>query len=71
MTCEFLSFLVSSLKRVLVRTLCFSRSSLLRGALMMVLRTLEGAPKWSLRDLRLDEARPEESMLGQLLDTRY
>lgn len=25
---------------------------------MMVRRTLEGAPKWTLRDLRLDEARP-------------
>ncbi len=25
---------------------------------MIVRRTLEGAPKWSLRDLRLDEARP-------------
>lgn len=41
-----------------MRTLCFSRSSLLRGALMMVRRTLDGAPKWTLRDLRLDEARP-------------
>ncbi len=39
-------------------TLCFSLSSLLRGALMIVRRTLEGAPKWTLRDLRLEEARP-------------
>lgn len=31
-------------------TLCFSRSSLLNGALMIVRRTLEGAPKWAFRD---------------------
>lgn len=39
------------------RTLCFSRSSLLRGALMMVRRTLEGAVKWALRDLRREQWR--------------
>ena len=37
------------------RTLCFSRSSLLRGALMMVRRTLEGAEKCALRDFLLEE----------------
>jgi len=39
------------------RTLCFSRSSLLRGALMMVRRTLEGAVKCALRDLRREQWR--------------
>lgn len=36
-------------------TLYFSRSSLLRGALMMLRRTLEGASKCALRDLRREE----------------
>lgn len=40
-----------------VLTLYFSRSSLLRGALMMLRRTLEGALKCALRDLRLEEWR--------------
>lgn len=39
-------------------TLCFSRSSLERGALMMLRRAVEPALKWALRDLRLEEARP-------------
>lgn len=39
------------------RTLYFSRSSLLNGALMMVRRTLEGAVKCALRDFRLEEWR--------------
>lgn len=38
-------------------TLYFSRSSLLRGALMMLRRTLEGASKCALRDLRREEWR--------------
>lgn len=36
-------------------TLCFSRSSLLNGALMIVRRTLEGASKCALRDFLLEE----------------
>lgn len=39
------------------RTLCFSRSSLLRGALMMTRRTLDGALKWALRDFLREEWR--------------
>ena len=39
-----------------MRTLCFSRSSLLRGALMMTRRSLEGALKCALRDFRREEA---------------
>jgi len=38
-------------------TLYFSRSSLLRGALMMLRRMLEGASKCALRDLRREEWR--------------
>lgn len=37
------------------RTLYFSRSSLLRGALMMTRRTLEGAVKCALRDFLREE----------------
>lgn len=37
--------------------MCFSRSSLESGALMITRRTLEGAPKWSLRDFLLEEWR--------------
>lgn len=37
------------------RTLCFSRSSLLKGALMMVRRSLEGALKCALRDFRREQ----------------
>lgn len=40
------------------RTLCFSLNSLLKGALMIVRRAPEAAPKCTLRDLRLEEARP-------------
>ena len=43
-------------------TLCFSRSSLLRGALMMTRRTLEGALKCALRDLRREECSAKERM---------
>ena len=39
------------------RTLCFSRNSLLRGALMITRRTLEGAEKWALRDFLREEWR--------------
>jgi hypothetical protein len=39
-------------------TLCFSRSSLERGALIILRFWVEPALKWALRDLRLDEARP-------------
>lgn len=39
-------------------TLCFSLSSLLRGALIMFRRAEDGAEKCALRDLRLDEAMP-------------
>lgn len=46
---------ISSLCGELFLTLYFSRSSLLRGALMMLRRTLEGALKCALRDLRLEE----------------
>ena len=38
-------------------TLCFSRSSLLRGALIMTRRTLEGALKCALRDFLREEWR--------------
>lgn len=38
----------------------FSRSSLERGALMMLRRTLEGASKCALRDLRREEWRAVE-----------
>jgi len=48
------------------RTLCFSRSSLLRGALMMVRRTLDGAVKWALRDLRREECRSREYLVSSL-----
>lgn len=37
------------------RTLCFSRSSLFRGALMITRRWLEGALKWALRDFLREE----------------
>ena len=40
-----------------VHTLYFSRSSLERGALMIVRRTLEGAEKCALRDFLLEEDR--------------
>lgn len=36
--------------------MCFSRNSLLNGAAIIVRRTLDGALKWALRDLRLEEA---------------
>lgn len=39
------------------RTLYFSRSSLLKGALMIVRLTLEGALKCALRDFLLEEWR--------------
>ena len=39
------------------RTLCFSRNSLLRGALMITRRTLEGAEKCALRDFLREEWR--------------
>lgn len=38
-------------------TLCFSRSSLLRGALIITRRTLEGALKCALRDFLREEWR--------------
>ena len=41
----------------LPRTLCFSRSSLLRGALIITRRTLEGALKCALRDFLREEWR--------------
>lgn len=41
-----------------VRTPCFSLSSFERGALMIPRRSEEGAPKWALRDLRLEDATP-------------
>lgn len=47
----------SSLRIGIDRTLCFSLNSLLKGALIMTLRTLEGAPKCAFLDLRLDEWR--------------
>ena len=43
-------------RRLTRLTLCFSRNSLLSGALMMVLLVLEGAPKWALRDFRREDA---------------
>lgn len=42
------------------RTLYFSRNSLERGADMIIRRSLEGAEKCALRDLRREEARPEK-----------
>ena len=44
-------------------TLYFSRSSLLRGALRMLRRTLEGALKCALRDLRREEEMSASKML--------
>ena len=46
-----------ALDRTLEHTLCFSRSSLLRGALMITRRTLDGAPKCALRDFLREEWR--------------
>lgn len=43
-------------------TLYFSRSSLERGALMIVRRTEDGALKCALRDLRREEWRAEYSV---------
>jgi len=48
------------------RTLCFSFSSLLNGALMISLRSLEGAPWWALRDFRRDEASTVGKIESQL-----
>lgn len=48
---------------IMGRTLYFSRSSLLSGALMMLRRTLEGASKCALRDLRREEWRAAESVI--------
>ena len=44
-------------EEMLGRTLCFSRNSLLRGALMITRRTLEGAEKCALRDFLREEWR--------------
>jgi hypothetical protein len=44
-------------------TLYFSRSSLLRGALMMLRRMLEGALKCALRDLRLEDEMSIDGLL--------
>ena len=41
-------------------TLYFSRSSLLRGALIMTRRTPDGAVKWALRDFLREEWRAFE-----------
>ena len=41
------------------RTLYLARSSLERGAERITRRSLEGALKWAARDLRREEARPE------------
>jgi hypothetical protein len=38
------------------RTLCFSRNSLLSGALINTRRSLEGAEKYALRDFLREEA---------------
>ncbi len=48
------------------RTLCFSRRSLFRGALIITRRTLDGALKWALRDFLREEWRASNS-IGQLL----
>jgi hypothetical protein len=42
------------------RTLYFSRNSLERGADIRIRRSLEGAEKCALRDLRREEARPKQ-----------
>jgi hypothetical protein len=52
-------------------TLCFSRSSLERGALMILRFWVEPALKWALRDLRLDEARPGYSLAGNQLVSHF
>ena len=52
------------------RTLYFSRSSLLRGALMIVRRTLEGALKCALRDFLREEAIAITAW-GQLFHTSH
>ena len=44
-------------------TLCFSRSSLFRGELMIVLRPVEPALKWAFRDFLLEEARPSHKSI--------
>lgn len=53
------------------RTLCFSLSSLLNGALMMTRRSLEGALKCALRDFRREEASSVDKINCQsLIDIR-
>lgn len=44
-------------KRSIKHTLCFSLSSLLRGALIITLRTLDGALKCAFRDFLREEWR--------------
>lgn len=51
-------------------TLYLSRSSLLRGALMIVRRTLEGAEKCALRDFLREEAIPEKILVSRKSDSR-
>lgn len=52
-------------------TLYFSRSSLLRGALMMTRRSPEPALKCALRDFRREEAKPEEQFISILGPCNY
>lgn len=54
-----------------MRTLCFSRSSLLRGALMMTRRSLEGALKCALRDFRREEAIANEKGRQYFIHIRF
>lgn len=49
--------------------LCLSRSSLLRGALMITRRTLEGALKWALRDFLREEWSAVEGSVSMIYKT--
>ena len=52
--------LVLYIRGMVNRTLCCSRSSLLKAALINTLRTLEGAVKYALRCLLLEEVTAEK-----------
>lgn len=49
-------------------TLCFSRSSLLRGELIITRRTLDGASKWALRAFLREEWRAVERVSASMVD---
>lgn len=49
-----------------MRTLCFSRNSLFKGALIITRRTLDGALKCALRDFLRDEERAVDGLVSFL-----